>query len=69
MADPMRNVLAPGAVSDITLQPRENLIAVAALASVSLMAVAWVAPKPRVFSTVANRQTRYRSDEICRPSH
>jgi type IV secretory pathway VirB10-like protein len=42
---------------------RGFIIAIAALGSVSLMAVAWIALKPRVFSTVANRE------ELSEPSN
>jgi type IV secretory pathway VirB10-like protein len=42
---------------------RNVIIAIAALGSVSLMAVAWIALKPRVFSAVADRQ------ELAEPSN
>ena len=42
---------------------RGVIIAIAALGSVSLMAVAWIALKPRVFSAVADRQ------ELSEPSN
>ncbi|SDA36870.1 TrbI/VirB10 family protein [Sphingomonas sp. NFR15] len=42
---------------------RGVIIAIAALGSVSLMAVAWIALKPRVFSTAADRQ------ELSEPSN
>ena len=42
---------------------RGVIIAIAALGSVSLMAVAWIALKPRVFSAVANRE------ELSEPSN
>jgi type IV secretory pathway VirB10-like protein len=42
---------------------RGVIIAIAALGSVSLMAVAWIALKPRVFGAVANRQ------ELSEPSN
>lgn len=42
---------------------RGVIVAIAALGSVSLMAVAWIALKPRVFSTVADRQ------ELSEPSN
>ena len=42
---------------------RGVIIAIAALGSVSLMAVAWIALKPQVFSTVADRQ------ELSEPSN
>jgi len=42
---------------------RGVIIAIAALGSVSLMAVAWIALKPRVFSSVADRQ------ELSEPSN
>lgn len=42
---------------------RGVIIAIAALGSISLMAVAWIALKPRVFSTVADRQ------ELSEPSN
>jgi type IV secretory pathway VirB10-like protein len=45
---------------------RGVIIAIAALGSVSLIAVAWIALKPRVFSTVADR--RELSEPSNRPS-
>src|SRR3546814_14656294 len=42
---------------------RGVIIAIAALGSVSLMAVAWIALKPRVFSAVSDRQ------ELSEPSN
>ncbi|WP_150289986.1 TrbI/VirB10 family protein [Sphingobium estronivorans] len=45
---------------------RGVIIAIAALGSVSLMAVAWIALKPRVFSAVADRQEL--SEPSTRPS-
>ena len=46
---------------------RGVIIAIAALGSVSLMAVAWIALKPRVFSAVADRQELSEPSKVSAP--